>query len=45
MFNIDALNIILGMVLKVDTDLVCERAFSGDEALRAVIENLDSNDD
>ena len=43
LFNIEALLIILGMVLKIDTDYVCERATSGDIALRKVIENLDAN--
>ena len=32
-FNIDALMIILGMVLKIDVDMVCDKATSGDVAL------------
>lgn len=44
-FNIDALLIILGMVLKVDVDTVCEKASSGEEALRKIIENVEENDE
>ena len=43
LFNIDALLIILGMVLKIDVDLVCEKANSGEEALGKVIKNVSNN--
>ena len=43
-FNIDALLIILGMVLKIDVDTVCERANSGEDALKKVMDNVSNND-
>ena len=42
-FNIDAILIILGMVLKVDVDVICEKANSGEDALKKVIENVEEN--
>ena len=44
-FNIEAILIILGMVLKVDVDNICERANSGEEALKKVIENVEVNNE
>ena len=35
-YNIDALRIILEMVIRVDVDLVCEKALNGEEALHIV---------
>ena len=42
-FNIDALLIILGMVLKIDVDIVCDKASSGEDALMKVIKNVSDN--
>jgi hypothetical protein len=44
-FNVDALLIILGMVLKVDVDTVCEKASSGEDALRKIINNVEENEE
>ena len=43
LFNIDALLIILGMVLKIDVDEVCDKATSGEDALAKVVENVSKN--
>ena len=42
-FNVEALLIILGMVLKIDVDTVCEKACSGDDALKKVMLNVEEN--
>jgi CheY-like chemotaxis protein len=44
-FNVDAILIILGMVLKVDVDVVCEKACSGEDALKKVIANVEENEE
>ena len=42
-YNIDALMIILGMVLKLNVDLMCEKAQSGEEAIEKVMANVLQN--
>ena len=41
--NIDALLIILGLVLQLDVDNICEKAYSGEEAIEKVKENISFN--
>jgi hypothetical protein len=42
-FNIDALMIILGIVLKLDVDRICDAANSGQSAIDMIISNVRSN--
>ena len=42
-FNVDALLIILGIVLKLDVDRICDAANSGQAAIDMVVSNVRSN--
>ena len=42
-FNLDALIIILGMVLKIDVEKVCVKANSGEDALKKVMLDVNEN--
>jgi CheY-like chemotaxis protein len=35
-FNIESLKIILKYLAKIDTDLICDRAFNGEQALEII---------
>ena len=42
-YNIDALLIILGLVLKLDVDNICDKAQSGEEAIEMVNKSITAN--
>ena len=42
-FNVDALLIILGIVLKLDVDRICDAANSGQAAIDMIVSNVRSN--
>ena len=42
-FNVEALLIILGIVLKLDVDRICDAANSGQAAIDMVVSNVRSN--
>lgn len=42
-FNIDALMIILGLVLKLDVDRICDAANSGQAAIDMIVSNVRAN--
>jgi CheY-like chemotaxis protein len=42
--NIDALLIILGFLIKIDVDKVCEKSIGGEKGFNAIINDLEQND-